>query len=113
MPPRKSLDGKSSAVVARPSPIPDSKLPSFIRFPLVVITSLSLSSLVYTLAGQYFASDLGKPSRSLTDPLEIAALLAFRAVELSIGWYGDYDSTCFPFSGLIDLALADIALNRH
>ena len=91
MPSRKSLDGKSSVVALQSPPEPSSKLPSFLQFPLLAITSLSLSSLVYTLAGQYFAGDLGKVSRNLTDAREIAALLAFRTLELSIGWYGNYD----------------------
>lgn len=61
------------------------------QFPLVVASSLVLSSVLYSLVGQYTAGDLGSVSRSLQGWEEIAALIVWRSSELGIAWWSNYD----------------------
>ncbi|PMD36510.1 hypothetical protein L207DRAFT_586215 [Hyaloscypha variabilis F] len=76
---------KQGDAVARPS-----KIPRPLRFPLVVLLSLTLSSLLYSFASSQTA-DLARVSRSLDQWWQVGALVGWRTFELSLGWYGDYD----------------------
>lgn len=79
------------------APVP-SKLPNALRFPLVVTLSLFLSSLLYSIAGEYTANDLASVSRRLDKWYEVGALLSLRVVELAMGWWGGLDG--FDVAGL-------------
>jgi len=68
-----------------------SKLPAPLRFPLLVLLSLTLSSLLYSFTAQYTAGDLASVSRSLSKWWEVAALVGWRIFELGLGWFGNYD----------------------
>lgn len=84
------------AVSSTPAPVPTSKLPAAMRFPLLVMLSLSLSSLLYSFSSDYMAGDLATVSRSLNKWSEVAELIGWRTVELGIGWWGEYDSEISP-----------------
>ncbi|KAF4627428.1 hypothetical protein G7Y89_g10727 [Cudoniella acicularis] len=82
------------AVVQRgDAPLHASKLPPFLRFPLLVVLSLSLSSLLYSLNAVYGTTekDLAGVSRRLESWWEVGALVGWRTFELGLGWFGDYD----------------------
>lgn len=72
---------------------PASKLPAAIRFPLVCLLSLSLSTLFYSLVADWAGVELAAVSRDLTDEWQIGALFAWKFAELSIAWYAGYDCT--------------------
>lgn len=55
-----------------------SRLPPAFRFPLLVLLSLTLSSLSYTLAARYTAEELASVSRKLDQWWEVAALVGWR-----------------------------------
>jgi hypothetical protein len=70
---------KASAVIHQgDAPLRASKLPAPIRFPLVVILSLSLSSLLHSFAAEYTAGDLASISRSLNEWWEVGGLVAWK-----------------------------------
>ena len=58
--------------------IPPSRLPRPLRFPLLVLLSLSLSSLLYSLTAGYTAGELASVSRSLDQWWEVGALVGWR-----------------------------------
>jgi hypothetical protein len=80
MPSRKEkLSDKAVAVTQQGDALaPASKLPPLLRFPLVVLLSLTLSSLLHSIAAQYTAGDLARVSRSLDQWWEVGVLAAWR-----------------------------------
>ncbi|KAI9852665.1 MAG: hypothetical protein M1838_006122 [Thelocarpon superellum] len=85
MPSRKSL---MSPPAAAPAP---SRIPPALQFPLLLSTSLVLSSLLYSGLVRFTAGDLGSVSRSLNEWRDVGGLIAWRATELGIGWWMEYD----------------------
>ncbi|KAI9645783.1 hypothetical protein NHQ30_005216 [Ciborinia camelliae] len=82
----------SSRADSRHSQRKSSKVPAMLRFPLVVILSLVGSSLAYSLSAAYLdREDLGRVSRKLDGWNEMRILLSWRAMELALGWFGNYD----------------------
>ncbi|KAI6710969.1 hypothetical protein PZA11_002273 [Diplocarpon coronariae] len=73
-------------VLIRPS-----KIPTFLHFPLLVVLSLTLSSLLYSFAAGFTSGDLAKVSRTLDHWEQVCALVGWRTLELALGWYGNYD----------------------
>jgi hypothetical protein len=73
-----------------------SKLPPALRFPLVVILNLSLSSLLYTLSADHLTSDLAEASRRHDAWQDIGLIIAAKVLELGISWFGGFDSACIP-----------------
>ncbi|TAQ84231.1 hypothetical protein B7494_g7448 [Chlorociboria aeruginascens] len=94
MPPRKDkLAEKVTAVIQKgDAPLRASKLPPFLRFPLLVLLSLTISSLLYSLTAELTAGDLARVSRTLDGWWEVGALVGWRTFELGLGWFGGYDS---------------------
>ncbi|EKD13080.1 uncharacterized protein L3040_007163 [Drepanopeziza brunnea f. sp. 'multigermtubi'] len=84
-------DKAISVVVQGDAYIRSSKIPAVLRFPLVVVLSLMLSSLLYSFTPDYMKADLGRVSRSRQEWWEVWALVLFRTFELALGWFGNYD----------------------
>ena len=78
-----------------PALLPTSKIPSQLRFPLVVITNLALSALLYSFISEFAAGDLSSVSRSVNQWWEVSGLLLAKTLELAVGWWGQYDSMYF------------------
>ncbi|KAH6668035.1 hypothetical protein B0J14DRAFT_177000 [Halenospora varia] len=90
----RKVSGEGRAVALRgEAPLPASKLPLFLRFPLLVVLNLSISSLLYSLSAVYLGSenDLAEVSRKLDSWSDVASLVGWKTFELALGWYGDYD----------------------
>jgi hypothetical protein len=81
---------RASAVEVSQPP-PTSKIPSFLRFPLLLILNLGLSALLYSLASEFTTGDLASVSRSIDGPWEVTGLVGWKALELALGWWGGYD----------------------
>jgi hypothetical protein len=80
MPPRKGKTAQKAIAIAQQddAALPTSKLPPLLRFPLLVALSLTLSSVLYTLAAEYTAGELASVSRRLDKWWEVAALVGWR-----------------------------------
>jgi len=78
MPVKKEPVDKAIAVPHGDAPLRASKLPAFLRFPLLVLLSLTLSSLLYSLLAEYTKGDLAIVSRSLGKRWEVGALVGWR-----------------------------------
>ncbi|KAL3423680.1 hypothetical protein PVAG01_05427 [Phlyctema vagabunda] len=98
------LKRTGKAVAIKPPPARASKLPSVLRFPLLVTLSLTFSSLLYSFSAQVLQTEgeLAAVSRRLDQWWEVGALLGWRAAELALGWWGGYDS--FDLSALAVLS---------
>lgn len=89
-----STEVSDSAIVKRDNATATraSKLPAPMRFPLLVVLSLSLSGLLYSFVAEYTTGELASVSRSLNEWWEVGALVGWKAFELGLGWFGGYDS---------------------
>ncbi|KAK4635760.1 hypothetical protein CLAFUW4_01833 [Fulvia fulva] len=70
---------------------PAQKIPSALRLPLVALTSLSLSSILYSGVSGFAGPELAAVSRDLTSAWHIGAMVLWKLSELSIAWYACYD----------------------
>jgi hypothetical protein len=67
-------------------PIPASRLPSGVGFALLTLISLSLHTLAFEFAGPVSSYELSGVSRTLNQDWQPAAFLAFKVLELLVGW---------------------------
>lgn len=68
-----------------------SRVPTLLKFPLLVGTTFALSSLLYTLAADFTGPELASVSRDLTAGWHIATIVGWKLVELGIAWYMRFD----------------------
>lgn len=66
-------------------------IPSPARFILVVLSSLTLSSVLFTLTSTLTVGDLGPISKHLEEWWEVGGLIAWRAVEVGLAWVLGFD----------------------
>ncbi len=71
-----------------------SRLPSSVRFVLLVLLSFSLSTVLKTLAANYAGAQLALASRKVDEPWQISLFIGWKVVQLTIGWVAGYDCTC-------------------
>jgi hypothetical protein len=76
MPREKEKFANTATAVARGA-APTSKIPAPIRFPLLVLLSTTLSSLLYSFAADHVAADLAGISSKL-EPWQMGALVGWR-----------------------------------
>ncbi|KAL9603244.1 MAG: hypothetical protein Q9219_001265 [cf. Caloplaca sp. 3 TL-2023] len=88
---RKEMADVSAEAVPVPPLQQPSKIPNILRFPTLVFTSMVVSSVLYSAVSQFGTGDLATVMRQRDDWWEIAGLLVWRATELGIGWWGEYD----------------------
>jgi hypothetical protein len=82
MPREKEKSSKAAVAIAR-GVGPASKIPTPLRFPLLVLLSLTLSSLLYSFTAEYVAADLAGVSSTL-DQWEMGRLVAWRTYVIQI-----------------------------
>ncbi|KAL8729710.1 MAG: hypothetical protein Q9166_004538 [cf. Caloplaca sp. 2 TL-2023] len=106
------------------TPIPPlkqpSRIPNALRFPTLIITSMAVSMVMYSFTSQFGTGDLAGVNKRRDEWWEIVGLLAWKATELGIGWWGEYDSEFFYCIGLAKFAkmrpgwdLASLTLLSH
>ncbi|KAL2014298.1 hypothetical protein VTN00DRAFT_1823 [Thermoascus crustaceus] len=78
-----------------------SKIPSPVRFVLVVLSSLVLSSLLFTFASEITEGDLAPVSKHLETWWEVGGLIAWRSVELGLAWILGFDGRDVAYFTLI------------
>ena len=83
----------SSFAPVRSNPARKSLVPHVLQYPLVVVLSFSLSTLVYSLIAEIGTGELASISKRLESWLDAAGLLAWRAVLLAVCWFGGFDGT--------------------
>jgi hypothetical protein len=68
-----------------------SQIPAELQFPLVVILSFSISTLLYSLIAAIGTGELASISIHSESWLDAAGLLAWKAVLLGVSWFGGFD----------------------
>ncbi|KAJ5293797.1 hypothetical protein PENANT_c002G08385 [Penicillium antarcticum] len=76
-------------VAAKSSPL--MRIPSPARFILVVLSSLIVSSILFTLTSSLTLGDLGPISKHLEEWWEVGVLIGWRAVEVGVAWVLGFD----------------------
>ena len=71
-----------------PSP---SRLPAWLRLPLVVVSSLSISAFAYSALADLTGLELAAVSRDLTSDNEVAAIVSWKVVSLILAFSSGYD----------------------
>lgn len=66
-------------------------IPSPARFILVVLSSLVVSSVLFTLTSTLTVGDLGPISKHLEEWWEVGGLIAWRAAEVGLAWVLGFD----------------------
>ncbi|KAL1965408.1 hypothetical protein VTN77DRAFT_5845 [Rasamsonia byssochlamydoides] len=77
------------------------KIPSPARFGLLVLSSLVLSSALFTATSAITVGDLSSVSKHLENWWEVGGLIAWRAVELGLAWIAGFDGRDVAFFTLI------------
>lgn len=80
MPTRKETAADKSTAIVHHGDVPlrASKLPTPLRFPLLVVLSLSLSSLLYSFSAEFTMGELASVSRSLNEWWEVGLLVGWK-----------------------------------
>ncbi|KAL4979235.1 hypothetical protein BDW66DRAFT_127924 [Aspergillus desertorum] len=98
---------KSYAEVAKAPPPKKTlveRIPPLARFSLVIISSLALSSTLFTLTSPITLGELGRVSRHLEEWWEVGGLMAWKAVEVALAWALEFDGRdVLNFSFLVHL----------
>lgn len=101
MTPKKKTGGRSERSQTRDSSSTRSKgqtptclagIPSPARFFLVVLSSLVVSSVLFTLTSNVTQGDLGLISKHLEEWWEVGGLMAWKAAEIGVAWVLGFDS---------------------
>jgi hypothetical protein len=72
------------------------RIPSPARYGLLVLSSLVLSSTLFTLTSAVTVGDLSFVSKHLENWWEVGGLIAWRAVELGLAWIAGFDGRTRP-----------------
>jgi hypothetical protein len=74
---------------AQTSPL--ANIPAPARFVLVVLSSLLLSSVLFTFTSSFTVGDIGPISKHLEEWWEVGGLISWRAVEVGLAWVLGFD----------------------
>ncbi|KAL8946203.1 MAG: hypothetical protein Q9222_007373 [Ikaeria aurantiellina] len=88
---RKQMAEISAPAVPVPPLQQPSSIPNSLRFPILVFTSMFISSAMYSFVSTFGTGDLAGVMKRRDEWWEIAGLLGWKATELGIGWWGQYD----------------------
>ena len=71
-----------------------SRVPVYLRLPLIIAISLGLSTLLRSFVADISGFQFAPASRDAThQPELVAALLGWKVIELSVAWVAGYDCT--------------------
>lgn len=87
-PPSSPVAATSNAIA---EPVRKSQISSALRFPLVVILSFTLSSLLFSIVAEVTAGDLAAISKHTESWVEITGLLGWKVVQLAVCWFEGFD----------------------
>jgi hypothetical protein len=77
-----------------PAPPAPSRLPGWVRLPLLVVSSLSISAFAYSALSEITGLELAAVSRDLTQEWQVGAIVAWKLVSLLVAFSSGYDCKC-------------------
>lgn len=90
-----SVSGSTRAAKGTQQSSQEKRISSPVRFLLVVLSSLGLSSGLFTLTSRIHLDELRTVGKPLDSWWEVGGLLAWRAVEVGLTWLLGYDGNAF------------------
>lgn len=84
-----SISSARAVGSAQSSPL--ASIPSPARFSLVVLSSLIVSSVLFTLTSSFTVGDLGPISKHLEEWWEVGGLIGWKAIEVGAAWALGFD----------------------
>jgi len=106
-----SSAGDPQTVAKAPAQSKPPIVPAPLQFPLLVVLSMTLSSFLYAGSSSFTSGDLSTVSGYRDQWYEVAGLLAWRASELAVGWWGGYDSERSAHFSYCHLLMYRVALD--
>ncbi|KAB2571784.1 hypothetical protein DBV05_g9559 [Lasiodiplodia theobromae] len=94
MPSRTEMARDDGAVVptaSTPPPTRAARLPGFVRFPLLIVLSLTTSLSLLSAASGFIDPQLREVSRSSNEDVRVLSSIAWKLTELSLAWFGNFD----------------------
>ncbi|KAI1074345.1 hypothetical protein F5B20DRAFT_574162 [Whalleya microplaca] len=79
------------AAAASSPEAPSAKIPKALHFPLVLLLSLAMSQLGYSMTWPWTKGELTAHVRLLSVWADVLLVTGWRIFELGLGWYGNYD----------------------
>ena len=67
-----------------------SRIPALLKFPLLVVFTFGLSTLLYSLVADFTGPELASVSRNL-EGWQIGTIVGYKLVELGVAWYMRFD----------------------
>ncbi|RHZ48638.1 uncharacterized protein CDV56_103783 [Aspergillus thermomutatus] len=101
---RSTIDAARAASKTQESQL--RRVPSPVRFLLVVFNSLLLSSVLFTMTSSVTLGELGRVSKHLEGWWEVGGLMLWKAVEVGLAWILGFDgklSPCFYRDDYVEL----------
>lgn len=89
-------DGAVTNTATAPPPTRASRLPGYVRFPLLVVLSFATSMSLLSAASEFMDPQLRAVSRSANEDVKIVSSIALKLTELSLGWFGNFDGESSP-----------------
>ena len=83
-----TLDPTEMEAPELPSP---SRLPAWLRLPLVVVSSLTISAFAYSALADLTGLELAAVSRDLTSDSQVAAVVSWKVISLIVAFSSGYD----------------------
>ena len=74
-----------------PTPPAPSRLPGWVRLPLLVASSLSISAFAYSALSEITGLELAAVSRDLTQEWQVAAIIVWKLISLLVAFSSGYD----------------------
>ncbi|KAK7733486.1 hypothetical protein SLS57_000501 [Botryosphaeria dothidea] len=96
-------DGAAVPTASAPPPTPVSKLPGYVRFPLLIVLSLATSMSLLSAASEFMDPQLRAVCHSSNEDAKVVSSIAWKLTELSLGWFGNFD----------DIDLVSLSLLTH
>lgn len=84
-------DGAAVPTASAPPPTPVSKLPGYVRFPLLIVLSLATSMSLLSAASEFMDPQLRAVCHSSNEDAKVVSSIAWKLTELSLGWFGNFD----------------------
>ncbi|KAK8221322.1 hypothetical protein IWZ01DRAFT_537248 [Phyllosticta capitalensis] len=81
----------NAVAMASEPPVAPSKLPSWLRFPLLILLSSSTSVALLSVGSEFLDPQLRAVTRAGTDDFHVLASLSWKFLELAVCWFGNFD----------------------
>lgn len=73
------------------APVPQSRLPAALRFPLMLILTLSISAFGYSITAEPMGFETREVAPNFQEPWQVALVLGYKVASIAFVWFMNYD----------------------